>query len=165
MTVPLEIERRFLVRSETWRPLVQSSDLLEQIYLAAGRGSHLRVRRRGSHAFITAKGARIGATRVEIESPVSVDFFAAICAARLQVAGPLVKRRHRIPVGERLFEVDEYLGVHAGLVTAEVELPSEDAEFARPDWLGEEITGDPRYGNLTLARSASGPDERDVALP
>ena len=66
--------------------------------------------------------------------------------------GMIDKTRYLIKAGEYTFEVDEFHGDNEGLIVAEIELPDEDAPFERPDWLGEEVTGDIRYYNVMLVK-------------
>ncbi len=109
----------------------------------------MRVRVVGEQAWLTIKGETVGATRLEFEYSIpraDADELLRLCA------GPLVEKvRHRIELGGVTWEVDEFLGDNAGLVVAEVELQREDQQFPRPEWLGEEVTGDPRYFNSNLA--------------
>jgi adenylate cyclase len=151
-----EIERRFLVGSQAWRAEASTSSEVAQVYLATGAGSHVRVRLAGGEASVTVKGAASGITRVEIESAVAPEFFHAVVAAGLHVGAVVMKVRHLVRVQDMLFEVDEYHGANAGLVTAEVELDDEGSRFPRPPWLGAEISGDRQYGNLYLARHPFG---------
>uniref|UniRef100_UPI0037BF4281 CYTH domain-containing protein n=1 Tax=Ideonella sp. TaxID=1929293 RepID=UPI0037BF4281 len=104
----------------------------------------------GLDTFLTIKGLTQGATRAEFEYPIPlVD-----AQALLQLCeGPLIeKTRYVLQVGATTWEVDEFHGENAPLVVAEVELPSEDAAFERPDWLGEEVTHDARYFNASLSQ-------------
>jgi adenylate cyclase len=146
-----EIERKFLLASDAWRTSIERSVPMAQVYLAHTPQSQVRLRRTGDKAYLTVKGARSGISRTEIETEVPLDFADQILEGRLYDLSPVVKTRHLVPVAGHTFEIDEYAEANAGLVVAELELPSEDAEYPRPDWLGEEISDDPRYGNLSLA--------------
>lgn len=144
----VEIERKFLVQGEGWRQ--GAGQRLVQGYLNRDKARTVRVRMAGEQAFLTIKGVSVGATRAEFEYPIPVADAQALLAL---CDGPLVdKTRYRIPLGGVVWEVDEFAGENAGLVVAEVELPSEDTDFPRPDWLGAEVTQDPRYFNSNLAR-------------
>ncbi|MFF5052231.1 CYTH domain-containing protein [Micromonospora sp. NPDC000663] len=148
----IEIERKFLLASDAWRREVTASRPITQVYLASTAVSQVRLRRYGAAAFITVKGRRKGLARPEIEAEIPPEFVDAVLAAGLSPVPPLVKVRHLVPVGAFCFEIDEYGGDNEGLVTAEVELPTEDADFPRPGWLGADVSGDVRYGNVYLTQ-------------
>ncbi|TDM08408.1 MAG: adenylate cyclase [Ideonella sp. MAG2] len=143
----LEIERKFLVVGEAWR---QGTGVrYAQGYLNRDKQRTVRVRVAGEAAFLTIKGLTQGATRAEFEYPLPM----ADALALLPLCeGPLIeKTRYVLRVGGTTWEVDEFHGDNAPLVVAEVELPSEDAAFERPDWLGDEVTHDVRYFNANLS--------------
>lgn len=147
-----EIERKFLVDQNLWRPTDQGI-LYRQGYIQTSTaGKTVRIRVQGQEGRITVKGPTIGLSRAEFEYPIpladALEMLDTICDH------PLVeKRRHRIPFGDLLWEVDVFLGENQGLVTAEVELESEDQRFERPEWLGLEVSQDYRYSNSQLARN------------
>jgi CYTH domain-containing protein len=142
-----EIERKFLVKGEGWRQA--NGILLAQGYLNRDKDRTVRVRLAGEQAFLTIKGLTTGATRAEFEYRIPVgdaEQLLALCD------GPIVRKvRHVVHYQGATWEVDEYLGDNTGLVVAEIELATEDQLFVRPDWLGEEVTCDPRYFNSNLA--------------
>ncbi|MDP8235129.1 MAG: CYTH domain-containing protein [Candidatus Erginobacter occultus] len=142
-----EIERKFLVDGKPWGESVGTH--FSQGYLNRDKERTVRVRICGDRAFLTVKGLTTGATRSEFEYEIPVPDAREL----LKLAdGPVVeKRRHLITHNNATWEVDEFLGENAGLVVAEIELESEDDPFARPPWLGREVTGDPRYFNSNLA--------------
>ena len=146
----LEIERKFLLASDAWRDEVLRSERMVQGYLAESPACSVRVRVAGERADLNLKGITIGASRSEFEYPVPLAdgryMLDHYCGERT-----VEKVRHYLDVDGRCWEIDEFLGRNAGLVVAEIELESEDAEFARPTWLGREVTGDERYYNLMLA--------------
>lgn len=143
----VEIERKFLVRGDDWRQ--GEGRYLCQAYLNRDPARTVRVRIDGEQAFLTIKGRSVGATRSEFEYAIPVADARALLAL---ADGPAVeKRRHLVPMGELVWEVDEFLGANAPLVVAEIELPREDQPFERPAWVGEEVTQDPRYFNSALA--------------
>jgi Uncharacterized protein conserved in bacteria len=109
----------------------------------------VRVRIEGDQAFLNIKSRELGHTRQEFDYPVPVAD--ATQLLKLCVAGLVEKRRHLVRHGGHLWEVDEFLGDNLGLVVAEIELQSADEAFARPDWLGAEVTDQARYYNLLLA--------------
>ncbi|GAB0150075.1 MULTISPECIES: CYTH domain-containing protein [Marichromatium] len=147
----IEIERKFLVRDAGWREAVSRSTRMVQGYLVAEPGLTLRVRIAGEQAFLTLKGASRGIARAEYEYPVPVADAEAMLRD-LACTALVEKVRHLVTVAGRVWEVDEFAGANAGLVLAELELEDERAVFVRPDWLGEEVSDDPRYFNARLAR-------------
>lgn len=145
-----EVERKYLVLGDAWRALAPG-ELYRQGYLSSVKERTVRVRTTAGAAYITIKGITVGATRAEYEYEIPLDEANAMLDSLAE--RPIVeKRRHRIPVGDVVFEVDEFLGDNAGLVVAEVELQSEEQAFERPVWLGEEVTDDPRYYNVNLVK-------------
>ena len=153
-----EIERKFLVRSEGWRAAAREDAIrLVQGYLHVGDDDEVRVRLRDdAAATLTVK--RGGRSRERVEVEVALDADAARRLLDRAVVGRTVrKRRHLVdlpaaPDGRRLVaEVDVFEGDHAGLVVAEIELPDAETPVPELDWLGEEVTGDPRFYNAVLA--------------
>ena len=143
-----EIERKFLVAGEAWRALGEGTPF-RQGYLTADAARSVRVRIAGAQGFLTVKGPSVGAARLEFEYEIPVADAEAMLDALC--ARPLIeKTRYRIPSGGLIWEVDEFAGDNAGLVVAEVELEHEDQEVVLPDWVGAEVTGDPRYFNASL---------------
>jgi adenylate cyclase len=142
-----EIERKFLVRGEAWRALATGVEY-RQGYLSTVKERTVRVRTVGRKGFLTVKGITIGASRLEFEYEIptaDADALLEMCEQ------PLVeKSRYKIPQGDLVWEIDEFAGVNRGLIVAEIELTSEDQAFALPDWIGAEVTGDPRYFNSNL---------------
>jgi len=158
--MPVEIERKFRVRDGRWRRLATTHIPMRQGYLGGERCS-IRIRREGDLASLNIKSREPTASRLEFEYPLPTDE-ADVLLDRF--AGDLVtKTRHLVPYGDLVIEVDEFEGDNAGLVIAEVELPAPDHAFVPPDWLGDEVTDDPRYYNVALARTpfATWPD-RDL---
>jgi len=149
--VALEIERKFLLRSEAWRALARSRVLMRQGYLSSNNHSSIRVRIAGDDAWLNLKAKRSTRTRLEFEYPIPRDDADEIL--RDLCSGPLVEKyRHEIVAGPHVWEIDEFLGDNAGLIVAEIELGSEDEPFDRPQWLGAEVTEDERYYNFNLAK-------------
>lgn len=151
----IEIERKFLLRDGVWRDLIERSEHLAQGYLtdagALREGSaraSVRVRVSHTQAWLNIKAARLGIERAEFEYPLPLtdarELLESLCG------GVLEKIRHHVHVEDTHFEIDEFLGQNAGLVVAEVELPSVDAPFARPAWLGQEVSEQSRYFNVCL---------------
>lgn len=145
----MEVERKFLVAEP---PDLEGADAdeIEQGYLAIGADGEVRLRRRGEQLILTAKRGS-GLARDEAEVELERDAFEELWP--LTEGRRLHKRRHVLPHGDLEFEVDVYEADLEGLVVAEIEFPSEDAarEFEPPAWIGEEVTGDERYLNETLA--------------
>jgi adenylate cyclase len=149
--VGVEIERKFLLQGDAWRTLGQPV-LLRQGYLSSDPARTVRVRIEGDKGTLTIKGKNAGATRGEWEYEVPVLEAAELLDTLCQ--RPLVEKyRRRIAHGGHTWEVDEFLGENAGLVVAEIELTNENEAFDKPDWIGEEVTGDARYYNSSLVRT------------
>jgi adenylate cyclase len=146
-----EIERKFLVRDDTWRADVQHSMRLRQAYLGEGERASIRVRISDLDAIVNIKSLRVSVSRQEYEYPIPVadaEELFALCSDR-----PVVKTRHLVVVGAHTWEIDEFEGANAGLVVAEIELDDPAERFTRPAWLGEEVSDDGRYYNASLART------------
>jgi adenylate cyclase len=144
-----EIERKFLVKDDSWRSMVESSARLRQGYVAIDGGNTVRVRTSGSEAWITIKGPAEGLARSEFEYPVPLadgEALLGLCGARV-----VEKTRHKVRGGSHVWEIDEFAGGNAGLVLAEVELCSEDEHVEFPTWVGREVSGDRRYNNASLS--------------
>lgn len=147
-----EIERKFLVRGD-FKPFVTKRTRITQGYLSSVPERTVRVRIKGDKGYITIKGIGNagGASRYEWEKeiPVSeVEELLKICEP-----GVIDKTRYLIPSGNHTYEVDEFYGDNEGLVVAEVELESEGDSFVRPEWLGEEVTGEVKYYNSMLMKN------------
>jgi adenylate cyclase len=145
----MEVERKFLVPSPPALDGMES-DEIEQGYLAIGDHEEVRLRRKGGQLLLTAKRGS-GLSRDEAEVELAPDDFNRLWP--MTEGRRLHKRRHVVPHGQRRIELDVYRGELEGLVVAEVEFPTEDEAkaFDPPGWLGEEVTGDHRYMNETLA--------------
>jgi adenylate cyclase len=146
----VEIERKFLLSGEGWRAFGEPV-LLRQGYLCTDPARTVRVRIEGESGLLTIKSKSTGATRGEWEYPIPLaeaqELLDRLCER------PLVEKyRRRIPYAGFTWEVDEFLGENAGLVVAEIELPSEDTSFDKPAWIGQEVTGEKRYYNSSLIR-------------
>ncbi len=154
--VAIEIERKFRVVGEGWRPHVVKSVRMAQGYIndmaalrEARQIASVRVRIAGDQAFLNLKSRELGRSRQEFDYPIPVEDAEALL--RLCVGGLIDKVRHYIPQDGLTWEVDEFGGDNDGLVVAELELPAVDTDFARPDWLGPEVTEEQRFYNLALA--------------
>jgi adenylate cyclase len=146
-----EIERKFLVKGE-FKNLAIGSIRIVQGYLSSIPGRTVRVRIKGEKGFLTIKGISnaSGTTRFEWEKEIPV----AEAQALLYICEPDVieKTRYLVEADPYIYEVDEFYGENEGLTIAEIELPSEDAVFTKPEWLGEEVTGNVRYYNSMLMK-------------
>lgn len=149
----LEIERKFLVTSDAYKQAATSQSRIAQGFLNTDPSRTVRVRIMGEKGFLTVKGPAndSGTTRFEWEIEISVK--EATNLIDLCESGILQKIRYEVPLGRHVFEVDEFLGENKGLVVAEVELEYEDQPFERPNWLGEEVTGQKKYYNSQLSKT------------
>lgn len=148
----LEIERKYLVDTDLWqRP--EGGIRMRQGYVATKDGTTVRVRIAGERAYLTLKDHAVGLTRHEFEYEIPVAD-AETLLDTMCTKPQIDKIRYRVPAVEPglVWEVDEFLGDNAPLVTAEIELPTEETSFTRPVWLGEDVTDDHRYKNNNLAR-------------
>lgn len=145
----VEIERKFLVVGD-YKAHATSHTHIAQGYLCADGKRTVRVRLRDDRGYLTVKGPSLdgGLSRFEWEKEITAD--EARLLLPLCLPGVVEKVRHLVPVGELTYEVDEFLGANAGLTVAEIELPTVDTPFERPEWLGSEVTGRRRYYNSAL---------------
>lgn len=143
-----EIERKFLVQGQTWRSLAEGT-VYRQGYLSTEKERVVRVRTVGNEGFLTIKGITVGSTRLEYEYPIPVtdadEMLDNLCERPL-----IEKTRYKIESGGHTWEIDEFGGKNQGLVVAEVELGAESEAVKLPDWIGDEVTTDPRYFNSNL---------------
>ena len=158
----IETERKFLVRDESYKSSAVRADHIRQGYVAHEGGNTVRVRIRDGQGWLTIKGKSTqgGMSRPEWEKEIPLGDAEALM--HLCIGGTLETIRHIVPAGEtvapggrtaeRFFEVDEFLGDNAGLTVAEIEVGDAGEIFARPAWLGEEVTGDRRYYNSYLVQ-------------
>ena len=143
-----EIERKFLVKGDTWRAQAHGKRY-RQGYLSTVKERTVRARVAGEQGFLTIKGITVGAARAEYEYQIPLadanEILDRLCER------PIVeKTRYCIPQDDIVWEIDEFEGDNRGLIVAEVELKDEHQSYPKPDWLGEEVTGDPRYFNSNL---------------
>jgi CYTH domain-containing protein len=146
--MPVEIERKFLVKNDAWRAHVTHSERLRDGLVAREDEIKVRVRCYGERTTLCVKGGRTGLSREEFEYDIPRDHAEAIfahCAGRI-----LEKTRHYVPGPAGTWEIDVYHDALEGIVIAEIELASETAVVELPDWVGEEITGDPRYSKTRM---------------
>lgn len=146
----MEIERKFLVSGE-FRHLASKSYRITQGYLSSVPERTVRIRIKGEKGFITIKGKtnETGMSRYEWEKEIQIN--EATELLKLCEKGIIDKIRHEVIFENRTFEVDEFIGENEGLILAELELETEESTFSKPDWLGEEVTGNCRYYNSQLS--------------
>lgn len=152
----LEIERKYLVRSEDFLAQATSAEEIDQGYLHEGLPT-VRVRLRGERAYLTIKGQSDAEGLVRAEYEYAIPPEEAHELLTLATAGRLTKTRYLVPHGTHLWEVDVFHGCLAGLTLAEIELSQPDEPFELPPWVGQEVTGDPHYYNSALARAQTIP--------
>lgn len=147
-----EIERKFLVLSEAFKKEAFHSEKIVQGFLSRHPERTVRVRIKGNNGFLTIKGKSPdgGVSRFEWEKEIPME--EAETLFELCEPGKIEKVRHFVKKGNHVFEVDDFLGENTGLLVAEVELDSAEEKFEKPEWLGEEITGDDRYYNSQLSQ-------------
>ena len=147
-----EIERKFLVKGD-FKPDAFQSIMITQGYLCKDNGITVRVRIKGDKGFLTIKGKRTGISRFEWEKEISEN--EAFALLEQADSRRIAKTRHLVKNtdGKHVWEVDEFHGDNEGLVVAEIELRNENEPFDKPDWIGEEVTDDPRYYNSQLVKN------------
>ncbi len=145
----LEIERKFLVKDDSWKNNAGEGVLYKQAYLISNPDRSVRIRRTGDGAFITIKGpTTTGGSKLEYEYEIPVsdtDVLFTLCQD-----GSIEKTRYEVLVGDHTWEIDVFGGLNEGLVVAEIELTSVDEKFEIPEWVGEDVTEDRRYINSKL---------------
>ena len=145
-----EIERKFLVKGDSWRAQAHGKRY-RQGYLSTVKERTVRARVAGDQGFLTIKGITVGAARAEYEYEIPLadanEMLDNLCER------PIVeKTRYRLPQDDIVWEIDEFEGDNRGLIVAEVELKDEHQSYPKPDWLGEEVTGNPDYFNSNLVK-------------
>jgi adenylate cyclase len=148
-----ETERKYLVSSVNFKEEAFRKSRIRQGYLSSVPERTVRVRIKDETSFITIKGKsdKMGLSRLEWEIEIPLEDGEALL--NLCEPGLIDKIRYEIKKGTLIFEVDEFLGENLGLIVAEIELESENQDFEKPVWLGDEVTGDIRYFNSNLARN------------
>lgn len=149
----IEIERKFLVRSERFKNYSDKEERIVQGFLNTNPERTVRIRIKGNKGYITVKGKsnETGLSRFEWEKEISV----AEADSLLKIAEPgiIEKLRYEVKSEKHTFEIDVFAGDNTGLIIAEVELQSEDEVFNKPDWLGAEVTGIAKYYNSQLSKN------------
>jgi adenylate cyclase len=144
-----EIERKFLIINDHWKILASEQTEYTQGYFTTNKECSIRVRIAGDVANINIKSATLGIYRSEYDYPIPVieakEMLDTLCVRPL-----IEKTRYKIQYDKHTWEVDVFSGENEGLIVAEIELKSIDEEFTKPDWIGEEVSDDPRYYNVCL---------------
>ena len=152
----VEIERKFLMKSDEWKVHVTETHVIKQAYLQSGldesQKSSIRIRISNKEANINVKSAELAAIRQEFEYSIPLhdaeQMISTLCS------GPVIeKTRYYVPYGSHLWEIDVFSGENAGLQMAEIELSNLGEDFAKPDWLGAEVSHDERYYNNFLIKN------------
>ena len=146
----LEIEHKFLLRDESWRAVADDGQRMCQGYLAGSERMSVRVRIAGEKAWLNIKHAQSLTVRREFEYLIPLADAQEILREMCE-QGQIDKTRYRAAIAEHVYEIDVFHGANEGLVVAEVELRAEGEHFVRPEWLGDEVSQDPRYLNHHLA--------------
>jgi adenylate cyclase len=146
-----EIERKFLVTSDEWKENSQGV-LYRQGYLSIEQDRTVRVRLEGEEGKLTIKGKKDNGAGDEFEYDIPGDE-AAYLIDRLCLKPVVEKMRYKINFRGNIWEVDEFFGENLGLILAELELDSVDQKFEKPDWIGEDVTEDPKYKNASLVKN------------
>ena len=148
-----EIERKFLVKGEAFKTETFKQTRITQGYLSSVPERTVRIRVKGDKGFITIKGIGndSGASRFEWEKEIPSS--EVMDLMKIAEPGVIDKTRYQVKQGNHTYEVDEFYGENQGLVVAEIELQSEDETFEKPEWLGEEVTGDVKYYNSMLMKN------------
>jgi len=159
--IPKEIERKFLLKEKLTPELIENwghKESITQGYLSRDADKVIRIRTCWEPslfqevAYLTVKGkaeGKEGISRTEIETQINIDKAKLLLE---QFCGNLItKTRYKVKVGSHTWEIDRFHGVNEGLWVAEIELQSEDEEFIKPSFIGDEVTHDPKYTNVRLA--------------
>lgn len=149
--MPQEVERKFLVTGE-YKSQAYAQSRIVQGYICSARGRTVRVRIRDTRGYLTIKGAANASGTSRYEWEKEIPLHEARELMKLCEPGIIDKTRYLVQSGPHTFEVDEFYGENRGLTVAEVELASEDEPFAKPDFIGREVTGDVRYYNSQLMK-------------
>lgn len=149
----IEIERKFLVTKDSFLKQFKNKNRIAQGYLSSVPERTVRVRIKGNKGFLTIKGKsnKSGLSRMEWEKEIDVneaESILEICESNV-----IDKIRYEVEFGNHIIEVDVFEGTNKGLILAEIELQAENESFEKPDWLGEEVTGDIKYYNAYLSKN------------
>lgn len=146
-----EIEYKFIVISDKWKKNSKGV-YYKQAYLSADNKRTVRVRLEGEVAKLTIKGEKTGPSGKEFEYEIPYED-AVYILENLCLKPPVEKKRYKINYDGFTWDVDEFLGENEGLVIAEIELDRIEQKFTKPDWVGENVTLDPKYKNANLVKN------------
>lgn len=147
----IEIERKFLVINDNWRSLAQGKVYRQGYISTNNKMTTVRVRMIGEQAYLTIKSKTEGISRQEFEYPIPLEdskiMLDTLCDR------PLIEKiRYQINHDNLIWEIDEFQGENQGLIIAEVELENENQIVNLPDWVGKEVSDDPKYYNVNLTK-------------
>ena len=163
MTLPLEIERKFLVLSEEWRDGGTPMPI-HQAYFMSDDGVAVRVRTVGEVGYLTVKAKKKKASQFEFEYRIPTDH-AEFLIHTVCKRTPIIKHRYRVRYAGLDWDVDVFEGENAGLVIAEVELVHEDQPVVLPPWVGAEVTDEKRFRNSQLYKKPVSAWKEDLPPP
>jgi len=149
--MPIEIERKFLLVNNAWRDELKCSFRIRQGYMGEIDKASVRIRVQGDKANINIKSATLSMRRMEYEYEIPLSE-AEEMLDQLCKQPQVDKTRYIVERGKHKWEIDEFYGENAGLIVAEIELDDEAEVFEKPPWVGKEVTGDPRYYNVSLIK-------------
>ena len=144
-----EIERKFLLSSDAWRDQVNQTLSIKQAYFCNTEKASLRVRVSGQNAYLSAKTMTREIRRHEFECSIPLQD-AEFMIVHMCKGSPIIKQRHLVKIDQHVWEIDEFEGDNSGLIVAEIELSHEDESYTRPEWLGQEVSSEARYMNMSL---------------
>lgn len=149
----IEIERKYLVKSDDFKSVFSKKSEIAQGYLSSVAERTVRVRIKGEKGFLTIKGIgnETGISRFEWEKEIAVD--EAKQLLKLCEKGVIEKTRYEVNYQNHIIEIDVFHGENEGLILAEIELNDENEIIEKPDWLGEEVTNDKRYYNSYISQN------------
>lgn len=149
--MPIEIERKFLLANNNWREAVKTSFRIRQGYMGEIGKASIRIRIQGEQANINVKSATLSMRRMEYEYAIPLNE-AQEMLEQLCEHPQVNKTRYIVEQGKHKWEIDEFYGENEGLLVAEIELSDEAEAFEKPEWIGKEVTEDPRYYNVNLIK-------------
>lgn len=146
----IEIERKYLVKNNLWQREIAKSTEIIQAYLSQVPERTVRVRIKNNDAFLTIKGITRDSMRKEYE--YNIPRAEAEELLQMCIPYPIKKIRHEVIRGKHTWEIDVFSAHNQDLILAEIELDSVDEEYELPEWIGQEVTSDPRYYNSNLSK-------------
>ena len=152
----IEIERKFILKNDDWKPLVTKTHVIRQGYLQSGleaaQKSSVRIRISNDRANINVKSVELTTIRQEFEYEIPLadaqQMLSTLCDETI-----IEKTRYHVPYASHLWEIDIFEGLNEGLQIAEIELKDPDETFEIPDWIGKEVSDDKRYYNIYLLKT------------